>query len=91
MLSRLVRIRCGSDGVEPPLVVVVIVFLILAEYDGGVDMTRPSFRGGMRCPTDTVAAVDIVCDAAAVTGVGGRIECRGDNEDEVKVGCALNS
>jgi hypothetical protein len=61
-----VRCDCcggGTDAVvSAPLEDVVIVFLLLFEYDGGVDMTCPSLRGGMRCPTVTVdgSVVDIV-------------------------------
>jgi hypothetical protein len=41
-------------------------------------MTRPSFRGGIRCPTDTVG----VAAVGIVWSVGGRPKCRGDNDDE---------
>lgn len=65
LLLRLPPVRCdccgwGTDAVVPPQIEdVVIVFLLLFEYDGGVDMTRPSFRGGMRCPTLTVDGADV--------------------------------
>lgn len=57
-------------------------------------MTRPNFRGGMRCPTDTViaaAAGGIEWVAAAIVVVGDPTKCRGDNDGVADFGCAIIS
>ena len=59
-------------------------------------MTRPNFRGGMRCPTDTVTAaaaggIEWVAAAVVVVVVGGPTKCRGDNDGVADFRCAIIS